>query len=141
MIRRPPRSTRTDTLFPYTTLVRSRICNCSIYGLGTDGGAKVDGTGHRGCGTRLLTNCRSLCGTRRFVRRGEASRPRRSLNHIAPRRLNHFTFEDRLCALDPIGAGRERFNVLAGREDDLLIAMLVCRHPLIHISDTQLMGG
>src|SRR3546814_13038847 len=26
MIRRPPRSTRTDTLFPYTTLVRSLIC-------------------------------------------------------------------------------------------------------------------
>src|SRR3546814_4957214 len=31
MIRRPPRSTRTDTLFPYTTLFRSdgRICGCS----------------------------------------------------------------------------------------------------------------
>src|SRR3546814_8649887 len=30
MIRRPPRSTRTDTLFPYTTLVRSpgpRLCS------------------------------------------------------------------------------------------------------------------
>src|SRR3546814_513012 len=27
MIRRPPRSTRTDTLFPYTTLFRSRDCN------------------------------------------------------------------------------------------------------------------
>src|SRR3546814_15961073 len=26
MIRRPPRSTRTDTLFPYTTLFRSRLC-------------------------------------------------------------------------------------------------------------------
>src|SRR3546814_12639670 len=26
MIRRPPRSTRTDTLFPYTTLFRSRQC-------------------------------------------------------------------------------------------------------------------
>src|SRR3546814_3028498 len=26
MIRRPPRSTRTDTLFPYTTLFRSRTC-------------------------------------------------------------------------------------------------------------------
>src|SRR3546814_1888045 len=26
MIRRPPRSTRTDTLFPYTTLVRSKMC-------------------------------------------------------------------------------------------------------------------
>src|SRR3546814_9397198 len=25
MIRRPPRATRTDTLFPYTTLVRSRL--------------------------------------------------------------------------------------------------------------------
>src|SRR3546814_1314208 len=31
MIRRPPRSTRTDTLFPYTTLFRSNrqwICHC-----------------------------------------------------------------------------------------------------------------
>src|SRR3546814_10919734 len=27
MIRRPPRSTRTDTLFPYTTLFRSSRCN------------------------------------------------------------------------------------------------------------------
>src|SRR3546814_2336302 len=27
MIRRPPRSTRTDTLFPYTTLFRSRRAN------------------------------------------------------------------------------------------------------------------
>src|SRR3546814_7985280 len=26
MIRRPPRSTRTDTLFPYTTLFRSEYC-------------------------------------------------------------------------------------------------------------------
>src|SRR3546814_1184666 len=31
MIRRPPRSTRTDTLFPYTTLFRSSPVNtCSI---------------------------------------------------------------------------------------------------------------
>src|SRR3546814_9464409 len=28
MIRRPPRSTRTDTLFPYTTLFRSRRAGC-----------------------------------------------------------------------------------------------------------------
>src|SRR3546814_14761832 len=27
MIRRPPRSTRTDTLFPYTTLFRSKLLN------------------------------------------------------------------------------------------------------------------
>src|SRR3546814_5260441 len=30
MIRRPPRSTRTDTLFPYTTLFRSRISRMAI---------------------------------------------------------------------------------------------------------------
>src|SRR3546814_15592026 len=29
MIRRPPRSTRTDTLFPYTTLFRSLLCATS----------------------------------------------------------------------------------------------------------------
>src|SRR3546814_1808909 len=29
MIRRPPRSTRTDTLFPYTTLFRSVLCGCA----------------------------------------------------------------------------------------------------------------
>src|SRR3546814_19499670 len=28
MIRRPPRSTRTDTLFPYTTLFRSAALSC-----------------------------------------------------------------------------------------------------------------
>src|SRR3546814_2568122 len=28
MIRRPPRSTRTDTLFPYTTLFRSATASC-----------------------------------------------------------------------------------------------------------------
>src|SRR3546814_13726444 len=30
MIRRPPRSTRTDTLFPYTTLFRSRCGQQSV---------------------------------------------------------------------------------------------------------------
>src|SRR3546814_440244 len=34
MIRRPPRSTRTDTLFPYTTLFRS---SCNIFVLGSNG--------------------------------------------------------------------------------------------------------
>src|SRR3546814_9943546 len=29
MIRRPPRSTRTDTLFPYTTLFRSKTAVCT----------------------------------------------------------------------------------------------------------------
>src|SRR3546814_5002185 len=33
MIRRPPRSTRTDTLFPYTTLFRSHAHDCRQYAL------------------------------------------------------------------------------------------------------------
>src|SRR3546814_19072860 len=32
MIRRPPRSTRTDTLFPYTTLFRSECPPASAFG-------------------------------------------------------------------------------------------------------------
>src|SRR3546814_20160245 len=30
MIRRPPRSTRTDTLFPYTPLFRSLVLSCPL---------------------------------------------------------------------------------------------------------------
>src|SRR3546814_12590680 len=43
MIRRPPRSTRTDTLFPYTTLFRS--------GFRCDAGEKAT-QGRRGCSGR-----------------------------------------------------------------------------------------
>src|SRR3546814_12766617 len=32
MRRRPPRSTRTDTLFPYTTLFRSRVASLPVLG-------------------------------------------------------------------------------------------------------------
>src|SRR3546814_17223436 len=39
MIRRPPRSTRTDTLFPYTTLFRScHACECLLGGDTLDAG-------------------------------------------------------------------------------------------------------
>src|SRR3546814_2628255 len=39
MIRRPPRSTRTDTLFPYTTLFRSNVGTFIV--LASDGTPKV----------------------------------------------------------------------------------------------------
>src|SRR3546814_18296979 len=45
MIRRPPRSTRTDTLFPYTTLFRSRCFDVQIEA-GTD---REPGNPARGC--------------------------------------------------------------------------------------------
>src|SRR3546814_18785597 len=36
MIRRPPRSTRTDTLFPYTTLFRSAVAGRHLADLGVE---------------------------------------------------------------------------------------------------------
>src|SRR3546814_1835275 len=63
MIRRPPRSTRTDTLFPYTTLFRS---NRVILTRQKDGSFKalVNLCRHRGalleedpCGKRRLFSC------------------------------------------------------------------------------------
>src|SRR3546814_9273992 len=43
MIRRPPRSTRTDTLFPYTTLFRSRVV--LVLGINERGQELVRGRG------------------------------------------------------------------------------------------------
>src|SRR3546814_16072281 len=55
MIRRPPRSTRTDTLFPYTTLFRS-------HRTGSDGivrrGAAPRPAGHPGEGGRRVLSYR-----------------------------------------------------------------------------------
>src|SRR3546814_10823642 len=61
MIRRPPRSTRTDTLFPYTTLFRSGLPLCHLVGVEPrqildhrrlDGGGIV-GYGEDAAGQRL----------------------------------------------------------------------------------------
>src|SRR3546814_3742597 len=51
MIRRPPRSTRTATLFPYTTLFRSRPAR--RHGPGAGAGRGSDGAVARGVGGRL----------------------------------------------------------------------------------------
>src|SRR3546814_7861569 len=61
MIRRPPRSTRTDTLFPYTTLFRSRhlvgeaLHDAELLGIGA--GAALLGQGLRG-GVGVLADLR-----------------------------------------------------------------------------------
>src|SRR3546814_11096826 len=49
MIRRPPRSTRTDTLFPYTTLFRSVTSEIDLLG---DGRARAAKTDHEGTADR-----------------------------------------------------------------------------------------
>src|SRR3546814_3914794 len=65
MIRRPPRSTRTDTLFPYTTLFRSQAVQSS--------GKQADGI--KGESDQARRNC---LGDRREASRtcSEANRPR-----------------------------------------------------------------
>src|SRR3546814_8255405 len=58
MIRRPPRSTRTDTLFPYTTRFRS---GCGVAAIGSNGGA-----GDERRGIRQQPGCR-FADLRRFA--------------------------------------------------------------------------
>src|SRR3546814_15064968 len=67
MIRRPPRSTRTDTLFPYTTLFRSGR-NCLGIGLGNQ------------CGVNA--SCAYLAGDFR-VRRDDRRKCSRSEEHTS----------------------------------------------------------
>src|SRR3546814_2116950 len=48
MIRRPPRSTRTDTLFPYTTLFRSlrQACDAQHWGTAQSYAHRIKSTAH-----------------------------------------------------------------------------------------------
>src|SRR3546814_2038397 len=61
MIRRPPRSTRTDTLFPYTTLFRSRLMGAmaNAFGIGRQALTAFSGTGRSYFLTRPLRDVRS----------------------------------------------------------------------------------
>src|SRR3546814_3413814 len=60
MIRRPPRSTRTDTLFPYTTLFRSLIA-------GNDDPRRLVRKGHRQIGVALVVAEGDVIGRRVFL--------------------------------------------------------------------------
>src|SRR3546814_6714420 len=59
MIRRPPRSTRTDTLFPYTTLFRSAWCSGRRNRHRRRGSARSELT-DRGSAVRFLPHRRRL---------------------------------------------------------------------------------
>src|SRR3546814_20145400 len=89
MIRRPPRSTRTDTLFPYTTLFRSREVTGVRTGVGDmikDESRDATGRGEddegKGCDDRSLCGKLDHCldaGARRAgIRRGSAGTARAS---------------------------------------------------------------
>src|SRR3546814_6725407 len=81
MIRRPPRSTRTDTLFPYTTLFRSRQRRIAFQPDDRVGGlrgaesrrAPADGEqgARRPAGSARPRACGQGAGTRRMTMRSE----------------------------------------------------------------------
>src|SRR3546814_9250257 len=78
MIRRPPKSTRTDTLFPYTTLFRS-----AVTGPTADRGAlAAQGARPRGHGRGHLRL--DAAATRHPRRRGSRVAPRRGRGRLEP---------------------------------------------------------
>src|SRR3546814_7784502 len=82
MIRRPPRSTRTDTLFPYTTLFRS-VAHRPVHGAGS--GTATAGT--VGAARRpVAPGDRAVVGTCRWsghTRRSCRPSPDRSEEHTS----------------------------------------------------------
>src|SRR3546814_16056024 len=83
MIRRPPRSTRTDTLFPYTTLFRSTAdaAGARTHSVG------VHGRGSTPCG-RLFHSTQSAASRRLALRRRNGATGESSL--MAERPLSEF---------------------------------------------------
>src|SRR3546814_15618991 len=86
MIRRPPRSTRTDTLFPYTTLFRSAWPS-----LACGAGARSQRRDRR------RAQCRDLLGRaqRRISHRPVSARFARGRGPARTGDLNHHTIESR----------------------------------------------
>src|SRR3546814_11060659 len=107
MIRRPPRSTRTDTLFPYTTLFRSRVrfdLNNDLLKWRTDAFATLrrhaDKTSENSTAFGATTDITlrpsamsTLGGGLGFERQVEdrGDPESRTLTDIGPRRLNDFS--------------------------------------------------
>src|SRR3546814_10116548 len=60
MIRRPPRSTRTDTLFPYTTLFRSTLTGSSVDSTTLNGANLIGTLGNFTAANFALTNAQAL---------------------------------------------------------------------------------
>src|SRR3546814_6614988 len=81
MIRRPPRSTRTDTLFPYTTLFRSSGEVLCASASAADVQAAADGGGVRPLFPDRALLSRRGCARRSLARRVLPTRFRDELRH------------------------------------------------------------
>src|SRR3546814_1124536 len=92
MIRRPPRSTRTDTLFPYTTLFRSWLIELRsdtfselsvIDGSRVKDGPSLSSNSTKTVGTRWPTSALKFSVTERDVRSEEHTSELQSLMRIS----------------------------------------------------------
>src|SRR3546814_5462249 len=93
MIRRPPRSTRTDTLFPYTTLFRSFPGQCHNHQrYWADRQYKLGNLFCRIPEWRMRRNMRYGYGNA-WARRAEAHRRRSARNDASPFRSEEHTSE------------------------------------------------
>src|SRR3546814_16452633 len=107
MIRRPPRSTRTDTLFPYTTLFRS-LEGMVLHVLGVDGQRRLRGfLGH----VRLLLSRARLAIPDRPAkqpRQRPVARRQAGLSRRAPRHRFWGRSAERRPCRPPRRSARER---------------------------------
>src|SRR3546814_16270371 len=78
MIRRPPRSTRTDTLFPYTTLFRSR--QSSAIDADRQPGPRHERTGRTACRSGRTIPPAVRCPERERPRVEQGAKPCRTCN-------------------------------------------------------------
>src|SRR3546814_401720 len=90
MIRRPPRSTRTDTLFPYTTLFRSGCARKAVAVLASKHARRAERTG--------LSNCREPARSHDLLE--NHANQARYLFHQKPAAL----LRDDIAAVDRSGA-------------------------------------
>src|SRR3546814_2443238 len=111
MIRRPPRSTRTDTLFPYTTLFRSPVERASRRTIRThpDGALPADRIAQDRKGSHPQTAdhaarlCREAILARTISRRSGKSLAARSIvPHARPWRRGRFRSEEHTSELQSL---------------------------------------
>src|SRR3546814_5887216 len=120
MIRRPPRSTRTDTLFPYTTLFRSQRVAGESVGLGV---VREGGPGGLRIHDRVLSDRveRALPGVRRLARGARAAGSRYVGRGYAP---------DIPRTSKAVGDVAPTYELTLSGSIDICLRQIVQMHPL-----------
>src|SRR3546814_12192982 len=117
MIRRPPRSTRTDTLFPYTTLFRSGRTMLRTAGVPLDAlpwrkpSLAAADAGHRRLSARPPDQLRAGDGRTRSIGavRSQLSRPRLDQGLSGPDEPRHVSSEERRVGNECVSPVRSRW--------------------------------